>query len=137
MVRARHVAGVFARDTAEVRRARGLVRSALTSWGLPQQVPDFELAVSELVTNALVHGSGDVEVYLTASADIIRLDVADHGGVDSPHIEPRSANEAPGGWGLQLIDELADAWATASGPTQTRVWMERAAGRSRSDHGPS
>lgn len=105
------------------------MRSSLTSWGLPDEVPPLELAVSELVTNALVHGTGDIEVDLTVSGGIVRLDVSDHGGGETPHIEHRAATQAPGGWGLHLVDQLSDTWGTASRPGETRVWMERHTGQ--------
>jgi anti-sigma regulatory factor (Ser/Thr protein kinase) len=122
--------GTFRRDAAEVRRARSLVRSSLTSWGLSHQIPALELAVSELVTNALVHGEGDIDVRLTASDDVVRLDVADHGRNGQPRISQGADGGELGGWGLQVVDELSDAWGTISGPAETRVWMERHTGRS-------
>jgi anti-sigma regulatory factor (Ser/Thr protein kinase) len=134
----RHAAGMFRRDTAEVRRARSFVRSSLTSWGLPQQVPALELAVSELVTNALVHGKGDIEVLLTACRGVVRLEVADHGDGGRPRIH-RCADDGEhegehegehGGWGLKVVQELSDTWGTASGRAETRVWMERTSGGS-------
>ena len=39
-----------------------MVRSQLEAWGLTAELPALELAVSELVTNAIVHGCGQVEV---------------------------------------------------------------------------
>lgn len=132
----RHAAGSFGRDTREVRRARSLVRSSLTSWGLSHEIAALELAVSELVTNALLHGTGDIGVQLTASGDTVRLDVTDHGGGDdTPHVEQRDANVATGGWGLQLVEQLSDAWGTTSGPTETRVWLELETGPRGSAHG--
>jgi anti-sigma regulatory factor (Ser/Thr protein kinase) len=129
---------MFARDTSEVRRARSLVRSSLTSWGLAPEIPALELAVSELVTNALVHGSGDIEVQLTTSDGVVRLAVADHGGGGRPHIDRRANEGEVGGWGLQVVQQLSDAWGTVSSPSETRVWMERSTGGSRGrDHGHS
>jgi anti-sigma regulatory factor (Ser/Thr protein kinase) len=131
----RHAAGVFERDAAEVRRARNLVRSSLSAWGLAHQIPALELAVSELVTNALVHGSGDIEVQLTASHDVIRLVVADRGSHERPHIDRRADEGGVGGWGLQVVEQLADAWGTVSDRGQTHVWMERNTGwRGGEDH---
>ena len=55
----------------------GPVLAALV--GPAEEAPTFELAVSELVTNALVHGEGVVEVTLTATGTSVRLEVLDHG----------------------------------------------------------
>jgi anti-sigma regulatory factor (Ser/Thr protein kinase) len=56
------VIGRFRRDATEIGEARRLVRSSLRSWGLGEEAPSLELAVGELVTNALVHGEGLFEV---------------------------------------------------------------------------
>ena len=120
---ARHVVGRFGRDATEVRRARTLVRSSLHSWGLADEAPAIELAVSELVTNALVHGRGDIEVRLGAGAGTVRLDVCDRGGdTGEPALRDAVAGQR-GGWGLRLLDELADAWGAEASPSETRVWM--------------
>ena len=123
----RWAADRFRRDDAEVGRARALVRRSLTSWGLPGEIPSLELAVSELVTNALVHGSGDVEVRVSAAEDHVRLDVVDEGGSggDTPHVARPRESPGQGGWGLLVVERLADAWGAETGPAGTRVWMER------------
>jgi len=100
-----------------------MVRSSLMSWGLPGQVAVLELAVSELVTNALVHGRGDIEVQLTESNGAIRLDVTDGGG-DAAAPAPRAVRlDGSGGWGLRLVEALSDSWGAVTDPTRTRVWM--------------
>jgi anti-sigma regulatory factor (Ser/Thr protein kinase) len=119
-----------------VRRARSLVRSSLTSWGLSHVVDVLELAASELVTNALVHGTGDIGVDLTVSDGIVRLDVTDRGSADTPHVEYPDSGDASGGWGLQIVEQVSDAWGTTSGPTETRVWLERNTRPRESPHGP-
>ena len=117
--------GRFRSDAAEIGKARNLVRSSLRSWGLGAEVAALELAVSELVTNALVHGEGDVEVQLTATGTNLRLEVLDHGhDAETPAPRDVSSGEA-GGWGLRLLDQLSDSWGAVAGPTETRVWMER------------
>jgi anti-sigma regulatory factor (Ser/Thr protein kinase) len=118
------VIGRFDRDAMEIGEARRLVRTSLRSWGLGDEAPTLELAVSELVTNALVHGEGLVEVQLTATGTSVRLEVLDQGqDAVAPAVRESSAGEA-GGWGLRLVDEVSDAWGAVTGPTETRVWME-------------
>ena len=75
----RHANGRFRPDASEIASARRFVRSSLLSWGLCEEVPSLELAVSELVTNAMVHGEGEVEVQLTARGSHMRLEVLDQG----------------------------------------------------------
>ena len=125
--------GRFRPDAGEIGKARRLIRSSLASWGLDDQVSAIELAVSELVTNAMVHGVGHVEVQLTANGTNVRLEVLDQGhDVAIPAPRPVTRGE-PGGWGLHLVEEVSDSWGAVTGPTETRVWMERDAAPRRGD----
>ena len=103
------------------------MRTALRSWGLGEQAPALELAVSELVTNALVHGEGEIEVELTASGGDVRLEVADEGSDVAAPVRREPVPGVPGGWGLNVLDELSDEWGADAEPTRTRVWMVRRA----------
>ena len=111
------------------------MRTSLTSWDLCHQVDALVLAVSELVTNAIVHGAGGIEVHLTAEGDTLRLAVVDSGGDPPARVEPTPSPGPRGGWGLRLVEQLADAWGAVSEPTHTRVWMERSTAPDRADDG--
>jgi len=124
--RQHHVIARFGRQPSEVRRARDLVRTSLDSWGLRADAQALALAVSELVTNALVHGDGSIEVQLSAHGPEVRLEVLDEGD-GSPAVHDRRDGEF-GGWGLRLVEELADSWGSETGPRSTRVWMVKQAG---------
>jgi two-component sensor histidine kinase len=105
------------RATASIRSARELVE--LHSVGLSAaQHDDAGLMVSELVTNALVHGRGAITIRIASQPAHLTIEVADegHGTVS---IVP--APGAAGGWGLRIVDELADDWGTRKG--STRVWF--------------
>ncbi len=96
--------------------ARTRVRDHLSAWG---QAPgkgaldDTVLLVSELATNAILHGpvtERDFEVAVTVLADgACFIEVSDE-GLSGP--EPRGSGgwEDEGGRGLRLLDALADAW---------------------------
>jgi len=78
------------------------------------------LLVSELVTNAVKYG-GDGSVRLEVDADpgCFRAEVIDSGsGFDAAERVPGQE----GGWGLPLVDHLADRWGTFQG--STHVWFE-------------
>jgi anti-sigma regulatory factor (Ser/Thr protein kinase) len=115
----------FARDPTEIAAARQMVRAQLEAWGVADDRGLIELAVSELVTNAVVHGRGLIEVNLSTDGDCIRLDVVDQGttpvGVRSGG---RSAAGA-GGWGLRLVERVSDEWGARHDGQRTHVWMER------------
>ena len=88
-----------------------------------------ELLVSELVTNVVRHTHGGrsiaaSDMRVRMYADRVRVEVRD----DGPGFRPaeRGEDQDPGsGWGLFLVDELADEWGIESG-VQNCVWFELA-----------
>jgi anti-sigma regulatory factor (Ser/Thr protein kinase) len=111
------------RDRTSIRTARRLV--AAHAAGLSDaQLADACLMVSELVTNALVHGSGAIGLRIATAPDRVMIEVADDGNGDV-NPAPAPAPGPGGGWGLRVVDELADRWGAREG--STRVWFELAA----------
>jgi anti-sigma regulatory factor (Ser/Thr protein kinase) len=105
------------RSADSVGAARRLVNertSTLTS----QQRRDAELMVSELVTNALVYGVGTISLQILVDAGAVRVEVSDQGNVA---LAPTPTPGAHGGWGLRIVDQLANAWGVLDG--STRVWF--------------
>ncbi|WP_405890261.1 ATP-binding protein [Streptomyces sp. NBC_00133] len=100
----------WTRHPASVGRARAELRKALANWCL-NAVEDAALVVlSELVTNAVLHAhvspGREIETRYLREADGVRIEV--HDAADE-----RPAARVPGesgGWGLGLVDELADRW---------------------------
>ena len=64
-------------DSSAPSTARRAVRETFSRWGLTVLVDDAELAVSELVTNALKHGLPPVQLTLCQSERSVRIDVSD------------------------------------------------------------
>jgi anti-sigma regulatory factor (Ser/Thr protein kinase) len=79
---------------------------------------DAVLMVSELLTNALVHGIGAISLRIDAEGDTVRVEVSDEGAV---RVAPSPTPGAHGGWGLRIVDQLADDWGVLKG--STRVWF--------------
>lgn len=80
------------------------------------------LLVSEVATNALIHGSGEVRVSVQTGPGTLRVEVED-GSRTMPR--PRQAGlEAEGGRGLALVDALASDWGTDGTPDGKVVWFE-------------
>lgn len=114
----------LARDDGEIARARRIAANTLRSWGSDVDLPDTELIVSELVTNALLHGRGGIWMRLSCDRRRIRVEVIDEGGTDeSPRLVDNADNADIGGRGLHLVDALADRWG-ADDEQATRVWAE-------------
>lgn len=105
-------------------RARQVVTGLLHRWGLPAVAPDFELAVSELVSNALLHGSGRIHVHLSCDpGGRVRLEVGDEGRDEPEAPRPHLAERRIGGWGLRFVDQLAESWGAERRGRGTLVWM--------------
>lgn len=64
-------------DASAPRHARTAVRDALVSWGLTSLADDAQLAVSELVTNALRYGLPPVTLGLHRRVGSLSIDVSD------------------------------------------------------------
>jgi anti-sigma regulatory factor (Ser/Thr protein kinase) len=81
---------------------------------------DLALAVSELVTNAVVHGpAGDLTLRISCTATTIRVEVSDSG------TEPFEWPEQPGDghWGLGLVSMFCERVGVVRRPS-TVVWCE-------------
>lgn len=87
---------------------------------------DVRLLVSELVTNSVRHSGvqhhDTVRMQVQVTESTLRVEVADPGEGFAP--KPRDADRSrPGGWGLYLVDQLADRWGVARDHLN-RVWFE-------------
>ena len=87
---------------------------------------DLMLAATEVVNNAVLHagqrGEGDIRVELAVSEARVRFAVRDDGsGFDVPPSHRRGDPQI-GGWGLYLVDAIADRWGVEHEPTT--VWLE-------------
>jgi anti-sigma regulatory factor (Ser/Thr protein kinase) len=90
------------------------------------QLDDLALMVSEVVTNAVMHGSpeadGNIGLRLEGDQDALRVVVTD-GGEDFA-FDPGSVEEATNGhFGLLFVDRLADRWGLSL-DGKTAVWLE-------------
>jgi anti-sigma regulatory factor (Ser/Thr protein kinase) len=104
-------------------------RHALTALGdrLPaQRLNDIRLLVSELVTNAIRHAELDsdeaIRLILEESGGGLRVEVRDPGRGFDWTGRDRPSDEA-GGWGLYLVETLADRWGVDRDEVTT-VWFE-------------
>jgi anti-sigma regulatory factor (Ser/Thr protein kinase) len=119
-------------------KAREAVESILGPRLDEGPLAELALLVSELVTNAVRHGRdrrGAVELGFALAGNCVRVEVCDGGsGFVPPGHEP--APEELGGWGLVVVDRLADRWGV-DGDDGTRVWFELAARRGGGGGGPT
>jgi anti-sigma regulatory factor (Ser/Thr protein kinase) len=105
------------RSPDSVRAARRLVNAHATTLG-PRKREDAALMVSELVTNAFLHGTGTISLRIEVEASMLRVEVSDEGNAA---LAPTLTPGAHGGWGLHIVDQLADDWGVLEG--STKVWF--------------
>jgi anti-sigma regulatory factor (Ser/Thr protein kinase) len=98
---------IFPATTNTVPAARHWANQVLAGWGL--SASDAELALNELVTNAVLHGAGDVQAVLTDLGFGVRLVVHDHGG-RGPIVHQSARHSQPGGRGLDIISHVSTTW---------------------------
>jgi anti-sigma regulatory factor (Ser/Thr protein kinase) len=108
-------------------RARAWLQSA-TSW-LPRELEsNLLLLTSELVNNSVIHGkAGDqdvIEIEVRATSEGVRAQVSDPGRGFAPR-ERAHAMDEPGGWGLVLVERVADRWGVEHNG-RSSVWFELA-----------
>jgi anti-sigma regulatory factor (Ser/Thr protein kinase) len=106
------------RDATAPRLARRVVEEHAGALA-PERLDAAVLLVSELVTNALVHGRGDIVLELDLDGRRLHVEIGDDGR-DHPHI--RETAGADGGWGLRLVEAIALRWGVRDGAT--RVWFD-------------
>ena len=111
-------------EPREVARARRALTRALRQWGVDGDAFDVALLLtSELVTNAIRHGSAPVRLRARVSRRELRVEV--HDAARGPLGGPRTVSwDSPGGRGLKLVDTLADRWGCRRVVSGKRVWFE-------------
>lgn len=106
--------------------ARRFTRNQMKIWGLAAIADNAILMISELVTNAILHGGEGAVLTLLANDLKIRAEVRD----SSPAMPiVRSYSEtATTGRGMVIVDALASAWGTYAVDGGKVVWFELATG---------
>jgi serine/threonine-protein kinase RsbW len=85
------------------------------------------LLVSELVSNAIMHSQsgasgGTLTVTLCSLPGGVLVQVRDDGGPSEPCLARIRAGSTEHGYGLLLVDALADSWGTIPGPGSRVTW---------------
>ncbi|MFB7651871.1 MULTISPECIES: ATP-binding protein [unclassified Streptomyces] len=120
----------FSVPLSATRRGARLVRllatEKLLAWELP--LDPARLIVAELATNAALHGRVPGRSFRLALSVIppgtLRIELTDTRGDRLP-VNPRATADAESGYGLLLVEELADRWGVRCGPVPSKtVWAE-------------
>lgn len=113
-------AGVFRPDPGSVGEARTFVQTLLQRWGVDGD--DAVLVLSELATNAVVHGGEPFEVVVAISEERLRVEICDPAPGHPVTRRPSSVDEH--GRGLLVVGALSLDWGVEHGPGGKRVWAD-------------
>ena len=124
--------------------ARHFVRDRLVEWDADELIDDTLLAISELVTNAILHARSTIEVRLDLGEDRLRVEVQDRSarpvlldsvvagvvdeplgaGVDGRPEIPSLDDETSTGRGLFIVASVASALGEHLDHAGKTVWFE-------------
>lgn len=107
---------------AAVPEVRALLREVLDRSVMAHRLEDGVLALSELVTNALLHGRDPISARLVLDEQTLRVVVRDANPV-SPSISMLDQT-AVTGRGLLLISAVSDGWGVEPSSSGKVVWFE-------------
>ena len=117
------------RGARGVQDARRWVGDLCTEIGRPELAECAQLGVSELVTNALLHGEPPITVRMRGTAEHPRVEVRDS-SVEAPILpsEPLDRPETDGllltfGRGLTIVARCAEAWGAEIEEDGKVVWF--------------
>ncbi|MFJ8828326.1 ATP-binding protein [Streptomyces sp. NPDC102467] len=105
-----------------VRHAREFTARTLDVWGLRTRTEDIRLCVSELATNAVVHGTTPGHgflVRLDSDDGVVRLEVHDSSRQQPVVREPATTDLS--GRGLTLVAALSDDWGVEDRPATGKI----------------
>ncbi len=111
----------LASDATAVRAARRHVDAVLRprGWGEPDRFA-AQLAVSELVTNAVVHAPGRIALRCRFDHGLY-IEVTDDHAAATAHPRPHRPDRF-GGMGLRLVDQLCRDWGVERRAGDKTVW---------------
>ena len=120
-----HIDLALPRDPSAAAEARRELRRRLDGTLHQDVLEALSLVVSELVTNAVIHGQGAIRLRVHVDAEALRGEVIDDGG-GFEHELRAAGPHATAGRGLLIVDRLTTRWGVHEGTTH--VWFEMLTG---------
>jgi anti-sigma regulatory factor (Ser/Thr protein kinase) len=115
----------IAADPAELATARRFAEARLSEWGVGSECDSVVLVVSELATNAVIHGGSAPQLRMTLDGAVLRIEVRDESRA-LPQVKGYSET-ATTGRGMVIVEALSTAWGTEVDDRGKVVWCELAA----------
>src|SRR4051812_20710338 len=108
--------------TVAVREVRAQLRVLLPASPYAARLADAEIAATEIVTNAVLHGRSPITVRLEYDFNRLRIDVTDSSPVSPTFslLDPTAVT----GRGLVMVSAVSDAWGVDPGAGSKTVWAE-------------
>lgn len=116
----------FEPTPASVPEARRLACQVAEEYLEPPQYKAFELVVTEVVSNAVKHGSDrdePIRVAITPKDGYMCVQVTDSGSGLVPRPGAFESDD-DGGFGLFIVEQLTRRWGVTREDGRTRVWFE-------------
>ena len=115
-------------DKSSLAVARNEIRQVVKGWMSEEAAETAVLLTNELVANALKHGGavGTVNLRFARRGDVLWV------GVSQPNPFQRKPRTDTTGWGLRLVESLADKWGTEVQPDGTTILSFELLGDSKS-----
>ncbi|AKH83980.1 hypothetical protein AA958_19330 [Streptomyces sp. CNQ-509] len=105
-------------DRSRVRCLRQITAGYLALWDLTGALADdIVIVVSELVSNAVLHGKGDVFLHVQYAAGELQIEVSDAN--PAPAKLRHAGDDEDSGRGLLLVADLAHGWGVTNGGRTT------------------
>ena len=105
--------------------APAMARRSIERWFGPlleqAELDSVKLLTSELVTNAVVHGIGQINLHARMDRDRVLVEVVDEGHGFERTVRKHDFHSV-GGRGLAIVDSEASRWGIHEGTTH--VWFE-------------
>ena len=113
---------VLQRRASEAERARREVAAACRGLGR-DTIATAQLLATELFTNALHHGAGDITMRVTRQRSELRIEVEDR-SPDHPKVRPQKLDDVRGR-GMMILEALALRWGVDPLPDDSgkTVWF--------------
>ena len=100
-----------------------------------EELKTAKLLASELVTNAVHHGRGQITLQADLDENRLLVEVIDEGG-GLEHAIREHDFTGVGGWGLRLVDSQSSRWGAHEGTTHVWFELERPGPRLGADENP-
>ena len=110
-------------DIGSSAAARRFMEETLDRWHCADVLDVVNLLVSELVTNAVVHGGSEADVSVVLTPTALRVEVGDR---DEYVPAPKGADDdwATSGRGLALVEAMSKAWGVDPVKGGKVIWFE-------------